>query len=112
MPCIYQSDAVLTGVVTVNHIAGNRFEFLDRDSYVSCGFSQTAAGFLVDVSLSARLLASQIVPVVKATAPVKPDDFVVAMAPGAAGERLVISSRNTNVGTITLFTGVCIDEVM
>lgn len=112
MTCIYQNDAVATGVTTGNHIAGNRFEFLDRDAYVSFGFTQTAAGFLVDVSLSARLLATQIVPVVKATSPVKPDDFIVSMAAGLAGERIVISSRNTNVGTINLFTGVCIDEVM
>lgn len=112
MSCIYQSDSIAANTLNANIVSGNRFEFLDRDAYVSAGFSMSAAGLEVDVSLSARVIASRLVPVVKATSPVKPDDFIVSMAPGLAGDRLVIAARNTTGGALTLLSGICIDEVM
>lgn len=112
MPCISRSDSIGASATNENVLSGNLFEFLGADSLVSFGFAQSATGLQLDISASERLLAKTLVPIIKATTPVYPDDFIVKGAPALAGERLVVSARNTTAGALTLLTVVCIDEAM
>jgi len=107
MPLIQRTDSILTLVTNANIIAGNQFEFLPYNANVAMGFTQSATGLLVSVFASSDLVCSDIVPVIKATSPVNPDDFTVNFD-ATEGTRLVVQVRNPTAGTLVLLSTIVI----
>lgn len=107
MPSIQQTNSILTLVTNANIIAGSQYEFLPYDANVAMGFTQSATGLLVGVYAGTDLVALDIVPIVKATSPVNPDDFTVNFD-AYEGTRLVVSVRNPTAGTLTLLSTIVI----
>lgn len=107
-PNISISDSVAANA-TETQLAGNQFEFLDRPAVINAGFAQSAAGLLISVYANGRVLAKDLVPVVKATTPLFPDDFLINDEVVDAGERLIEDARNTTGGALTLLSVFRID---
>lgn len=107
MPTIQRTDLIATVSTNANIISGNQFEFLPYDANVAMGFTQSATGLLISVFAGSDLVASDIVPVIKATSPVNPDDFTVNFD-AYEGSRLVISARNPTAGSLTLLSTIVI----
>lgn len=99
-----QASLVLNSV-NDNVIAGNQFEFAPVRSVVEFGIVSAATGIEVDILIGARSIVTRMLPLVKATAPIYPDDFTVKGG-AQAGERVIIRLRNTTGGTINSFITV------
>jgi hypothetical protein len=72
-----------------------------RDGIVTVYLIQSATGLNVDITCGDRLQAAALQPVIKATAPIAPDDIVGAF-PIRQGELVSMSVRNTTAGALTL----------
>lgn len=72
-----------------------------RDGMCEIGLTGSAAGLSLGVIFGDRVIGSNIAPLVKATAPILPDDRVVR-EPIMAGEIVSISLVNTVAATNTL----------
>ena len=107
MPTIQRTDSLLTLVTNANIISGNQFEFLPYDANVAMGFTQSATGLLVSVFAGSDLVVADMVPVIKATSPVNPDDFTVNFD-AYEGTRLVITVRNPTAGTLSVLSTIVI----
>src|SRR4029453_12027482 len=99
---IQTQASVLANVVNDNAIAGNQFEFAPVRSVVEFGIISAATGMEVDILIGARSVVTRMLPLVKATAPIYPDDFTVKGG-AQAGERGIIRLRNTTGGRIKTF---------
>jgi hypothetical protein len=102
---IQTSTSVLTAVVNDNVIAGNQFEFAPFRSIVQIGLNQSATGFEIDVLCGSRAIVTRLIPLIKTTSPIIPDDFIVTFG-ALQGERIIIRARNTSGGTLVLLTTV------
>lgn len=101
---IQRSDSILTLIVNDNVLAGNQFEFAPTRCIVEFGLIASATGFEIDILIGSRAVVTRMIPLIKATSAVYPDDFIRAGA--MAGERIIIRARNTSGGTLTLLTTV------
>lgn len=72
-----------------------------RDGIVSLYGTQSGAGLRIDVVMGDQIVASNLEPVVKAIAPIAPDDLI-GQFPILGGELVSIPVRNTTVGALTL----------
>jgi hypothetical protein len=102
---IQRSDSVLTAVTNDNILAGNQFEFAPTRCIIDIALNASATGFEVDVLIGSRSIVTRMIPLIKTTAPIVPDDFVIRTG-AQAGERIIIRLRNTSGGTLTMLTTV------
>src|SRR4029453_1930191 len=102
---IQTQASVLANVVNDNAIAGNQFEFAPVTSAADSGTISAHAGMEVDILIGARSVVTRMLPLVKATAPIYPDDFTVKGG-AQAGERVIIRLRNTTGAPINSFIPV------
>jgi len=72
-----------------------------RDGMAVLAVTQSASGLAIDAIFGAAVLGSSLAPVVKATAPIIPDDIIV-QAPILKGEQMSLPVNNTTAGAITL----------
>jgi len=100
------SSVIALSTTTANVLVGNQFEFLDSDSLVDFGFAQSATGLEITIFAGDRTFGRSLIPIIKATSPVFPDDFMLLDVPVLLGERLIIEARNTTAGNLTLLTTV------
>lgn len=107
MPTIQQTNSLLTVTSNNNILAGSQFEFLPYNANVAMGFTQSATGLLVSVYAGSDLIAFELVPVIKATSPVNPDDFSVNFD-AYEGTRLVVAVRNPTAGTLSILSTIVI----
>lgn len=110
MPIIQKSKTFTASENAANLLSGEFFEFLPYNAFVEFGFSVSAAQVVVDVITGQDVICKELRPVVKATAPLYPDDFTVNDMV-AAGERLVIAARETAAATPTMLYTVKITPV-
>jgi len=110
MPIIQKSVSVGASASINNQLAGEYFEFLPYNALIEVGLNQSAAGLLVDFISGTDVVSKDYVPLVKATAPIYPDEFSLQDIAGA-GERLVMAIRNTTAGALTLLYTVRISPV-
>jgi len=103
---IQRSDSIGANATNENVLAGNQFEFLDADSLVDFGFTQSAIGLEITVFAGDRTMGRRSIAVIKATSPIFPDDFMLLDVPVLMGERLIIEAANTTAGALTLLTTV------
>lgn len=100
------STSIAANATDPNVLVGNQFEFLDADSLVDFGFAIAATGLEVTVFAGDRTMGRSLIPIIKATSPVFPDDFMLLEVPVLMGERLIIEVRNTTGAPIVIFTTV------
>lgn len=101
MPTIQRIDAVAGAATLANALTGSPFEFLPYDATVEVACIQdagTIGDLLVTVYAGSDLVTQDLRPLVKATAPVRPDDFT-APFDAYEGTRLTITARNTTAAT-------------
>lgn len=102
---IQRSDSIAANSVNDNVLAGNQFEFAPTRSRVEIGLNQSATGLEIDVLVGSRSVITRMIPLIKATTPIYPDDYLVTTG-ALAGERIIIRARNTTGGALTLLTNV------
>lgn len=73
-----------------------------EDGMVTVALTQSATGLICDVTVGSELEAPSVSPIIKATAPVIPDEVLGSFA-GLRGELVSLSCRNTTAGALTLF---------
>lgn len=105
MPLVQRSDSIAGNATVENVLVGSLWERLPYDARVAFGMNASAIGLEVDVYSGSDAVAENMIPLIKATTPVFPDDFVLEDA-AAAGERLKVRVRNTTGGALTLLTSV------
>jgi len=110
MPIIQKSVSVGASTTIANQLAGEFFEFLPYNALIEIGANQSATGLLIDFISGTDVVCKDYVPLIKATAPIYPDEFTLQDI-AAAGERLVMSIRNTTAGALTLLYTVRISPV-
>jgi len=71
------------------------------DGVLSVYATESAAGIRLDMTIGDRLAAANLEPIVKAIAPIPPDDLV-GMFPVLMGELVTMSVLNTTAGALTL----------
>lgn len=69
------------------------------------GLNQSATGLVIDVFVGSAAIASSLIPLIKTTTPIYPDDFVIQTGV-LAGQRVKIRARNTTGGALTLLTSI------
>lgn len=72
-----------------------------RDGVVNVYSTQSAAGLRLDLIMGDQVVSSNLEPVVKAIAPIAPDDLVGSF-PILEGELVSVPVRNTTAGALTL----------
>lgn len=100
MALMQGNTAILTGT-TVNVLSGQQYEFAPFNCMVEFGLAMTVVGMLVSVFSQTDLLLDSGPVVVKATAPIYPDDFLLQDV-AQKGDRLQIKANNPTGGTINL----------
>jgi hypothetical protein len=110
MPIIAKSRTFTASENVANLLAGEFFEFLPYNAMIEIGLSVSAAQVLVDIITGTDVIAKEVRPVVKSTAPLYPDDFVYQDI-AAAGERIVIAARETAAATPSILYTVRITPV-
>lgn len=76
-------------------------QFAPGFGLVEVGFNQSAANLVIDVYAGTNLISQRLVPLVKATAPIYPDDYLVRFAV-APGEQIVLDALEEDAATPTL----------
>lgn len=102
---IQTSTSVATVTTNDNVLAGNQFEFSPITGVIEIGLNQSATGFEIDVMVGSEAVVTRMIPLIKTTAPVYPDDFTLRTGV-MKGDRIVIRARNTSGGTLVLLTTV------
>lgn len=110
MPIIQKSRTFTASESVANLLSGEFFEFLPYNALIEIGLTVSAAQVLVDIITGSDVIAKDARPVVKATAPVYPDDFTFFDI-AAAGERIVIAARETAGATPTMLYTLRISPV-
>jgi len=110
MALIQSSVSVAANAVNDNVITGSQWEFLPFNAHLLFGLVQSATGLVLDVFTGQDALVEAMIPVIKATAPIFPDDFTLEDVAGA-GERIKIRVRNITGGALTLFFTVRITPI-
>jgi len=111
MPIIQKSRTFTASENVTNLLAGEFFEFLPYPAQIEVGLSVSAASVLVDFLSGTDVVAKEFRPVVKATAPVYPDDFTLVDV-AAAGERLILAARETAAATPSILYTVRITPLL
>ena len=110
MPLIQKNRSVLASESIANLLSGEFFEFLPYNALIEVGLNQSATGLVIDFISGKDVVAKDLTPLIKATAPVYPDEFSLQDI-GAAGERLTLAVRNTTAGALTLLYTIRISPV-
>lgn len=76
-------------------------QFAPSFGLVQAAFNQSAANLVIDIYSGTTLVVARLVPLVKATAPIFPEDFVVNFAI-APGEQIVFDALEEDAATPTL----------
>lgn len=110
MPLIQKSFSAAASTSYPNLLSGEFYEFLPYNALIEVGLNQSATGLVVDFISGTDVVAKDMAPLIKATAPVYPDDFSLQDI-AAAGERLVLAVRNSTGGALTLLYTIRISPV-
>lgn len=76
-------------------------QFAPSFGLVEAAFNQSAANLVIDIYSGTTLVSQRLVPLVKGTAPIYPEDFLIQFAIGP-GEQIVFDSLEEDAATPTL----------
>lgn len=102
---IQTSTSIGANATNDNVLSGNQFEFSPITGVAEFGLNQSATGLELDVLIGSESVVTRMVPLIKTTAPIYPDDFTLR-AGVMRGDRIVIRARNSTGGALTLLTTV------
>jgi len=80
-------------------------QFAPSYGIVQAAFNQSAANLIIDVYSGTTLVVQRLVPLVKATGPIFPEDYIVNFAI-APGEQIVFDVLEEDAATPTLLWGM------
>lgn len=100
MPVIQKEVSVAANARVDNVLSGSAFEFLRRNSIVSIGVTGAATGLVVSITSGADVVLEESDAYVKTNFPAIPDEMFYNDV-GVAGDRLVVTLRNTTGGAVT-----------
>lgn len=98
---VMQGSTSVAAAGNVNVVSGQQYEIVPFDCQVEIGLAMTVTGMLVTVYSGTDLLLDSAPVVIKATAPVYPDDFMLTDV-ARKGDRLSIRANNPTGGAIVL----------
>lgn len=104
MALIQISTSIAANSTDDNVLQGSQLEFLPFDARLLIGMNAAAIGLIINVFTGQDSIAENLIPLVKATAPIA-EDFVLDDVAGG-GQRMKISARNTTGAPIILLTSV------
>lgn len=110
MPVMQGSVSVAANDVSANILAGELFEFLSRPSRIVVYTTGSATGLNSTLLVGGLAFANDQAISLQNRFPLVPDDFFVD-AGGFAGERLVLTFRNTTAGALVAFWKVEVNAV-
>lgn len=110
MALIQLNTVIDANTINDNLLAGSQWEFLPFNAHLHFGLNASATGLIIDAYSGTDALVEGMVPLIKATAPIFPDDFTLEDI-AAAGERIKVRARNTTGGNLTLLTTVRITPI-
>lgn len=110
MALIQGSVSVAANATNENVLTGSQWEFLPFDAHLLFGLNASAIGLEIDAFTGQDVLVESMVPLIKTTSPVFPDDFALEDV-AAAGERVKVRVRNTTGGALTLLFTVRITPI-
>jgi len=110
MPIMTDRQSVAANTTVVNALTGKLHEFLTRPSVVRVYGTGSAVGLNFSFLLGGRSLMQDQEVSAQNRLPIVPDD-VICQGIGNAGDRLVLSYRNTTGGAITAFSRVDVEPV-
>lgn len=76
-------------------------QFAPRFGWIRAAFNQSAADLNIDVFSGTNLIYQRMIPQVKSTSPILPDDYI-AQFPIAPGEQIVLDALEINGNTPVL----------
>jgi hypothetical protein len=95
-----QAVSVAANAVSANQVAGQLYEFLPRRTTVLLAATSSAVGINCTLLIGGRVVVND-APISQANRfPIVPDD-VVTQEVGGAGNRLILTFRNTTGGALT-----------
>ena len=110
MSVMQGSISVAANDVSVNQLAGELFEFLSRPARIAVYTTGSATGLNATLLVGGVASANDQAIGLQNRFPIVPDDFFVD-AGGFAGERLILTFRNTTAGALTAFWRVEVNVV-
>lgn len=110
MPLMTDRQSVAANATVVNVLAGKLHEFADRPSVVRLYGAASAVGLNVSFLVGSRSSVQDQELNAQNRMPIVPDDFIAEIG-ALAGERILVSLRNTTAGAITGFTRVEVTPV-
>ena len=102
MPTLQNSVSVAANAVSSNQVQGEQFEFLSRPSLLRLYNTGSAIGLNCTLLVGGRTVINDQPISLQNRFPITPDDFM-GEAGGVAGERLILTFRNTTAGALTAF---------
>lgn len=105
MPTMTDRRSVTANAKVDNVLSGKVYEFLPFDAVVEFGLTASAVGLNATAISGSDVLQDDQEINAQNRMPIYPDDFILNDV-AAAGERLVVSLRNTTAGAITAFSAV------
>lgn len=88
-----------------NILSGDLLEIPEEPMVYEVGLNASATGLVIDVYVGPVAVAASMIPLIKSTAPVYPEDFPLSFGV-LGGQRVKIRVRNTTGGALTLLTTV------
>jgi len=110
MALIQDSVSIAANAVNDNILSGSQWEFLPFNAHLLFGLNAAAIGLVIDAYSGQDTLVEAMIPLIKTTTPIFPDDFVLEDV-AAAGERLKVRVRNTTGGALVLLFSVRITPI-
>lgn len=105
MAYIQTSTSVAASATNDNVLSGNQFEFSPVTGILEFGLNQSATGLEIDVLVGSESVVTRMIPLIKTTAAIYPDDFTLRCGV-IKGDRIVLRARNTTGGALTLLSTV------
>jgi len=97
-----QDETVFVADTRVNLMEAHPLaQFAPGFGLVEAGFNQSAANLVIDIFAGTNLISQRLVPLVKATAPIYPEDYLIRFAV-APGEQIVFDALEEDGATPTL----------
>lgn len=105
MPFFQSEQTVAANATVTNVLSGSIFEYAPYDCTILAGITAAATGLVANVTTGSDVVAEPFPPFVLTTFPVNPDQMVIADVV-QAGERIVVSLRNTTGAGIVCRTTI------
>lgn len=99
------STSIAANATNENVLSGDLMEIPEEPMVYEMAFNQSATGLIIDVYIGPVTVAASMIPLIKTTTPIYPEDFVL-QAGILGGQRCKVRVRNTTGGALTLLSSI------